>query len=170
MPKHLFLTGPKRVGKSTLLRTVLENYAGSIGGFYTRRSEEVFPGRSSVHILSAAMEEKPTEENLLFFCGTQDSEATGRFEKLGVELLAVPGNLIVMDELGPHEENATEFRNRVMELLNGDVPVLGVLQQAESPFLREVSQHPKVELVSVTEGNRDALAEFLRGWQSREEQ
>ena len=35
MTKHLFLTGVKGVGKSTLVQTLLGQYPGTLGGFYT---------------------------------------------------------------------------------------------------------------------------------------
>lgn len=34
MARHVFLTGEKQIGKSTLLKKVLDNYAGEISGFF----------------------------------------------------------------------------------------------------------------------------------------
>ena len=50
---------------------------------------------------------------------------------------------------------------KVLRALEGDVPVVGVLQQAESAFLRQVASHPNVRVVTVTEENRDALRLWL---------
>ena len=71
-----------------------------------------------------------------------------------------------MDELGPKERNADAFREGVLRALDGDTPVYGVLQQAESPFLEAVRSHPEVEVITVTEENRDALPQELLacGW------
>ena len=69
--------------------------------------------------------------------------------------------VLVMDELGPHEEQAAAFRQAVLRALEGDVPVVGVLQQAESAFLHQVASHPNVRVVTVTEENRDALRLWL---------
>ena len=49
----------------------------------------------------------------------------------------------------------------ILRALEGDVPVVGVLQQAESVFLRQVASHPNVRVVTVTEENRDALRLWL---------
>ena len=38
MARHIFLTGPKQVGKTTLLRAALADFPGSVGGFYTLRT------------------------------------------------------------------------------------------------------------------------------------
>ena len=70
---------------------------------------------------------------------------------------------IVMDELGPSEAAALEFQKAVLAALDGDKPVYGVLQQADSEFLGRVAAHPRVRVVTVTEENRDRLRQQLCG-------
>lgn len=125
---HLFLTGQRGVGKSTLLRCLLEGK--KLGGFFTLRVEGIFD-RPSIHLLRAASTERPAPENLVCFCGEQRPE---RFDLLGVAALAA---------------------------LDGEKPVYGVLQQADSAFLRRVAAHPRVRVVTVTEENRDTLRQRL---------
>ena len=157
--EHLFLTGRKGVGKSTLLRALLEGKR--LGGFLTLRVEGVFD-RPSIHLLRAASAERPAPENLVCFCGEQRPE---RFDLLGVAALADTADcqVIVMDELGPAEAAAQRFQAAVLAALDGEKPVYGVLQQADSAFLRRVAAHPRVWVVTVTEENRDALRQQLRG-------
>ena len=157
--EHLFLTGRKGVGKSTLLRALLEGKR--LGGFFTLRVEGVFD-RPSIHLLRAASAERPAPENLVCFCGERRPE---RFELLGPAALADTADcdIIVMDELGPSEAAAQGFQAAVLAALDGDTPVYGVLQQADSEFLRWVAAHPRVWVVTVTEENRDALRRQLRG-------
>ena len=50
----------------------------------------------------------------------------------------------------------------VLAALDGKKPVCGVLQQADSAFLRRVAAHPRVRVVTVTEENRDTLRHQLR--------
>ena len=155
--EHLFLTGRKGVGKSTLLRALLEGKR--LGGFFTLRVEGVFD-RPSIHLLRAASAERPAPENLVCFCGERRPE---RFELLGPAALADTADcdIIVMDELGPSEATAQGFQAAVLAALDGDTPVYGVLQQADSEFLRWVAAHPRVRVVTVTEENRDALRHQL---------
>ena len=40
MTHHVFLTGAKQVGKSTLLKKTLRSFDGQIGGFFTLRTCE----------------------------------------------------------------------------------------------------------------------------------
>ena len=133
MARHLFLTGEKGVGKSTLLRGLLQRYPGTLGGFYTVKSACVVPGHVTVHLLNAALQtDSPTLENLLFCCGGSDgSEAAARFNRLGCAALAGSSGagLLVMDELGPHEGEARAFCRAVLQALDGQTPILGVLQR-----------------------------------------
>ena len=157
--EHLFFTGRKGVGKSTLVRTAIEGKRA--GGFFTKWVEGVLE-RPSVHLLRAGTADVPSAENFLFYCGS--GADMQQFDKLGCGALADTAGceVLVMDELGPHEEQAAAFRQAVLRALEGDVPVVGVLQQAESAFLRQVASHPNVRVVTVTEENRDALGLWLR--------
>ena len=154
---HLFLTGRKGVGKSTLLRAMLEGKW--LGGFFTVRATGVLE-RPSIHLLRAAAEERPAPENLVCFCGERRPE---RFELLGPAALADTADcdIIVMDELGPSEAAAQGFQAAVLAALDGDTPVYGVLQQADSAFLRRVAAHPRVRVLTVTEENRNSLRKEL---------
>ncbi len=156
--EHLFFTGRKGVGKSTLVRAAIEGKR--VGGFFTKRVEGLLE-RPSVHLLRAGAADVPSTENLLFCCG--GSADIQRFEQLGCGALADTAGyeMLVMDELGPHEEQAAAFRQAVLRALDGDVPIIGVLQQAESAFLRQVAAHPNVRVITVTEENRDALHHWL---------
>lgn len=155
--EHLFFTGRKGVGKSTLVRAAIEGKR--VGGFFTKRVEGLLE-RPSVHLLRAGAADVPSAENLLFCCGGADMQ---QFDKLGCGALADTAGyeMLVMDELGPHEEQAAAFRQAVLRALDGDVPIIGVLQQAESAFLRQVAAHPNVRVITVTEENRDALHHWL---------
>ena len=155
--EHLFFTGSKGVGKSTLVRAAIEGR--HVGGFFTKRVEGVLE-RPSVHLLRAGTADVPSAENLLFCCGGADMQ---QFDKLGCGALADTAgcDVLVMDELGPHEEQAAAFRQAVLRALDGDAPIIGVLQQAESAFLRQVAAHPNVRVITVTEENRDALHHWL---------
>lgn len=153
---HLFLTGEKGVGKSTLIDYLLAGRTPC--GFRTRRVVGVL-SRPSVHLLTVP-DTTPTADNLLFYCGAYSPE---RFDTLGVAALENrSGDVLLMDELGPAESGAEKFTAAVLAALDGELPILGVLQQADTPFLRAVARHPRVRLVTVTPQNRDALRAALR--------
>jgi len=168
---HLFLTGEKGVGKSTYIKNYLaKNFSGKhIGGFYTIRSDKLFGDKFSVHIFDAAIPEGESffsRENFLFECGRNDTglyEKPGKtgdnvteiFDTLGVEILSnsVKNNpdIIVMDEIGPHEFKAAKFKEEIFKILDADTPVIGVIQKVEEGMpgfseLEEIKNHPKVRV------------------------
>ncbi len=158
--KHIFYTGPRGIGKSTLLQKHLAQFQGVFAGF---RTVKVPCGDSfSVHMLSVYKKEMPTEENLLFVRDKKRmyEENALRFNAIGCRLLEnmEGAELIVMDELGSAESAAKAFQDRVLALLDGEIPILGVLQEGESAFQQQVATHPNVALIYVTEENRDSLS------------
>lgn len=162
MKKHLFLTGEKDVGKSTLIRWLAAQAGERPKRFYTVRTDAVM-GCFAVHMLRAWEPDVPAKENMLFVCGDGMNDAAKRFDDLGCAILAESKDAawMVMDELGPHENDAAAFRRAVMEVLDGCVPVVGVLQKRECSFLRTVANHPQAQVLEVTRENRDALRETL---------
>ena len=158
--KHVFYTGPRGIGKSTLLQKRLAQFQGVFAGF---RTVKVPCGDSfSVHMLPVDKKEMPGEENFLFDRDKKRKyeENALRFNAIGCRCLAdlKGAELIVMDELGSAESAAKAFQDRVLALLDGDIPILGVLQEGESAFQQRVATHPNVELIYVTEENRDSLS------------
>ena len=127
MTRHLFLTGPKGVGKSTLIRDCLARETGRLGGLFTVKQQGSALGCAAL------------------------ADTEGR-------------SLLVMDELGPHEAQAVRFQAAVFRALEGKIPILGVLQQADSDFLRRIAGHPRVTVLTVTEDNRGSLGAELLRW------
>ena len=109
--EHLFLTGEKGVGKSTLARHLLAGHTPC--GFRTVRVTGVMD-RPSVHLLPAVGGEA-TADNLLFYCGECDA---ARFDTLGTAALSQRyGDVLLMDELGPAESQAAAFCGAVLAAL-----------------------------------------------------
>lgn len=162
MKRHLFLTGAKQVGKSTVINRLLATQPCLLGGFRTVRTDSVYAPRFSVHMLRP--NERPTAENLLFLCGEPSNDTAAHFGTLGCAALSQnqEAQLLLMDELGPTEANAYAFQQAVFAALDGDTPILGVLQQADSPFLGQIAAHEAVTVVEVTLENRDQLPMLLR--------
>lgn len=164
-PRHVFLTGEKGVGKSTLLKKILRRYNGHTGGFFTVRTNAFLLGKSTVHLFRADEEPVPGGDNLLFVCGKADIRTPERFELLGCRALdGCSGcSLIVMDELGPHEAQAALFRQAVLRCLDGGVPVLGVLQAPAGAFWPDITGRPDVWVLELTrrDRGREELAERI---------
>ena len=91
MTKHLFLTGRKGVGKSTLIRGLLAAESAPLGGFFTVKHQ------GGVYLLPAAGEQAFAPENLLCRCGHGGDPR--RFDDLGCAALADTAGcgLLVLD-------------------------------------------------------------------------
>ena len=65
-----------------------------------------------------------------------------------------------MDECGHLEKNALIFQREILACLDGPVPVLGVLRFGQ-PWHDFIKTHPGVTVITVTEDNREGLAERI---------
>ena len=165
--KHLFLTGRKQVGKSTALRALLDGRDAIIGGFRTQRVG--VEGGADIYMLPPTGDDGFVEENILFRRRRgQLLLDPANFDRLGGAMLAksAEADLILMDELGPTEAEAYGFQKAVLAALDGDIPVYGVLQMADSAFLDQIMHRDDVHVVVVNEENRNTLPQMLleQGW------
>ena len=98
-------------------------------------------------------------------CGNPGPKAFPEvFDSFGVSILADAEDcdLILMDEIGKMERKALIFTGRVLELLNGDVPVFGVLRkEGSTPLQEQIRSHSNVRLIEVNKENRDRLVPEL---------
>lgn len=156
---HIFLTGAVGVGKSTILRQWLSAHPEvKIGGFRTVCGEA---GDMGVYLLPADSPDTPhPAANLV---GIRRLGGCAEvFDRLGTAMLKQDDcDLVLMDELGFLESNAELFKCRVLELLDGETQVLGVLKAKSTPFLDAVQSHPKVRVLGVTEENREEVLALL---------
>ncbi|MGI6498491.1 MAG: nucleoside-triphosphatase [Oscillospiraceae bacterium] len=160
---HLFLTGEIKVGKSTIVQRLLEEYPGTIGGFRTVFGPLTEDGGSDVFMIdlneTKASGCKP-ESLVARRIGTTRYEGFPEaFDRVGTALLrAAQGkDLIVMDELGFMESEALAFQKAVIRCLDGTIPVLGVVKPASTPFLEQVHRHAHTTVFEVTRQNRERV-------------
>ena len=166
-PKHLFLTGRKQVGKSTVLGKLLEGRDEEIGGFRTRRIRT--EAGADIYMLPPTGEGGYEPENILFRRRAGKLQVDpADFDRLGGAMLEKSrgADLLLMDELGPTELEAHGFQKAVLAALEGEASVYGVLQQADSPFLAQIASRADVQVITVTEENREDLPRLLleQGW------
>ena len=162
--RHIFLTGEKQVGKSTLWRRVLAQSGIAPGGFQTLEYlvNNNFRGYR-LHCLGPVPEQFGNDVPISVFlrrkCHLPVPES---FNLYGTELLRLAreqGGFVMMDELGIFEKDASAFRQAVVECLNSDCHVLGVLQKADDSFLEEILNRSDVLVFTVTEENRNDLVQ-----------
>ena len=162
MKRHLLICGERGVGKSTLIRRLLEHSTREVGGFVTKRlpvadENGFFP----IYLYPTLQSEGERRNETCDSCSSIRHPEV--FDGLGAQLIksAPSGGIILMDELGFLENDARVFQSAVLCALDGDTPVLAAVKPKDTPFLRAVRGHENAELVFIDEQNRDALLEKL---------
>lgn len=167
--RHLFLTGEKQVGKSTLIRNFLTGESIEAAGFVTLPFE-VF-GERKGYVMHSLRQMHPFENDspVVIRTGERSHMAVVPvFETIGVKIieesLSAPCSLVIMDELGKAEREAKDFRDAVTRCLNGAKPILGVLQKGDYPFYHEIAGRKDVQLLYITAENRAEAGSLIRDW------
>lgn len=163
---HIFLTGEIQIGKSTVIAKTLALLNIIPGGFRTYFGSDRECFDKLLYMNSAAGPKLFREENVVvrFSKGQPPQVLAEKFDICGAELIrAARGNssLILMDECGSLERDAFVFQKEIMDTLEGDIPVFGVIKLTSSGWTDRVRNHPKVKLITVTKENRDDLPQVL---------
>lgn len=163
MSKHIFLTGEVQVGKSTVINSVLAALELRVGGFRTAFDGDRAKAERWLYLWDAAEPPALDESHgvVRFRAQSRAEILTERFDALGGGALRRAresgAELILMDECGRFEAQAAGFQREIFSALDGDIPVLGVVRQGFHGWLDTLRAHPKVEVLTVTAENRDAL-------------
>jgi len=157
---HILIVGERGVGKSTLIRRVLQELALPVWGFETKKLPAEDPALGDpLYIYGVPDQEDGT---LLGWCGKKDkAQLTAGFERFAPRLEhPVPeGHIILMDELGIMESNADRFCQAVLRLLDGNAPIIAAVKHKDTLFLRLVREHPNCRCFTITPENREVLLE-----------
>lgn len=138
MYKHLFLEADSGAGKSTLIRKIIAPYINQVGGFTSQRlqnkNDETIAFRIvPAHDLRLATPYEDTPESI-FRIITEDVRGLNKpeiFESEGLKYLTnnQDKKLILLDEIGGIELRNDAFRDKLHEVLAGDIPCIGVIKQ-----------------------------------------
>lgn len=166
MGRHIIIAGKRQVGKTTLVDRLLEVFSGPVYGFRTAPGKSMKKGYKSffIHPAGVADREESEENHIGDGNGIQPLAYPETFDDYGVRCLeAGPDGIIVMDELGFMEKDASVFCGRVLELLDGDIPVLATAKSGHDiEFLNRVLSHPNADVYYINADNRDELYELLK--------
>jgi nucleoside-triphosphatase len=160
--RNLLLTGKPGVGKTTLVEGVVEELRPSLrlGGFTTTEMRDSKGRRVGFKIVTL-----DGRQGELARAGAKSRARVGRY---GVNLeqlegLALPAlarrhiDLLVIDEIGRMECASGRFRRAVEDALDAPIDVLATLGVSNWPFFRALRERPDVEILALTERNREPL-------------
>lgn len=159
---HTLIVGERGVDKSTLIGRVLNALDQPVYGFETKKEDSLADELrgSPVYIYDAWQERVRTTENLVGYCKNHRFDAAAEvFDRFAPKLRKpVPSSgIVLLDELGFMESQAEEFCAAVLDLLEGDIPIIAAVKNKNTPFLEAVRSHPKAKCFYITEENRDEL-------------
>jgi nucleoside-triphosphatase len=163
--RNVFVTGRPGVGKTTLIRRVLDSLGPGVGGFYTHEIRE--GGRR----VGFAISDLRGDTGILAHVGLKSPYRVGKYgvnredlERVGVRAVldaVSTSRIVVMDEIGRMELCSEAFQEAVVAALDSPKPVLGTLQDRHNLFLDAVRARADVEVLRLTEENRDSAAMTL---------
>lgn len=167
-PSKLLLTGPPKSGKSTAaarLVQLLVQHGIAVGGFITHEQRE--RGRRVGFVV-----EDIAGESAVF--AHQDFTGTARVGRFGVDVAAFErvglpalrraikvGGVVVVDEIARMELASETFTALVQEALDAPIPLLATVHLHAHTFTDEIKRRSDVELLTLTEDNRDELPHYL---------
>lgn len=176
MPKNLFITGRKRSGKSTLLKTMIDPIIHLTGGYFVQRLFIQGESRAFrlVHITSESylpnrhVQDFEGFSDLIAVTSKENKFYYDTFKTIGVSALkqaCEEKQLVLMDELGRIEIMVPDFMQTVFNVLDSEVPVLGVLKKESNPFLDQIKARLDVEVLDMdacgSDCVRDKVQQFL---------
>jgi len=151
----IFLTGEKQIGKSTIIDTVIASNLFSISGFRTKKDKDLYMYPASAPFKKFI--------KVAYFMDNKMIPDTVAFNEYGSYLLQLidKNDLVIMDELGYLEEDAHKFINSVMDIVNSDINILGVIRSNIPNWTKEIIKKSDVTFISVTPENRDELVNTI---------
>lgn len=161
----VFLYGGHGAGKSAIIKRLISELVLRPSGFCTVSGPAGAEGRRDFYMTGAGVGETDLSCRIGYsFPDERWGSFIEVFETVGVSLLTFKEKpeIIVMDELGFMEALAIRFQTRVLEILDEDVPVIGVVKNRPEPFLQKVMSHPSVKIMEVTEENRGSVYAELK--------
>ena len=165
MGRTILLAGRPGVGKTTIIKEVVDRLGGQAGGFYTAEIRE--RGRR----LGFQIVTLDGEEGILAHVNIRGSPRVSRYgvnlqdlEGVGVaglERALERGQYIVIDEIGKMELHSARFREVVIEAVESEKVVLATVMAGPHPWVDALKARPEVILLQVTEANRGGMAERI---------
>ena len=164
------ITGDPGIGKTTVLiktMNVMRNYGYALGGILCKevRAKNERVGFELIDVASG-------QKGVLASTKLNAGPRLGKYRVNLIDLAEIGAkgllnaidfcDVIICDEIGPMELFSPEFRNAVKTIVESGKPVLGIVhKRLNDPLIQEIKLKPFVEVIEVTQENREKLPEIL---------
>ncbi len=162
--RHILITGPPGVGKTTLIASLVDQLPGQAAGFYTREIRAAAERRTGFEIVSLTGR-KGVMAHI-------DLKSRHRVGKYGVDIQAIEAigvqslrqglrdpqvKFIIIDEIAKMELVSKQFRQVVLDAFNSPKQVIATIQYRPDAFLARLRNRPDVMIFHLTRANRDQM-------------
>jgi len=169
--KNLFITGPPRSGKTTLIKKLcqINSFQQNSGGFFTEEFREAGE-RSGFNIVTVP----EGQIGLLAKKGFSSPCMVGRYgvniealEELGCQAMLrslTAGKIIVVDEIGKMELYSHKFKFSLLKGLDSPCKVLATIMERPNAFADQVKKRPDVQLLHLKRETIETIFLDVKKW------
>jgi nucleoside-triphosphatase len=162
---NYLLTGHPGVGKTTIIKKLLEKLKLPAGGFYTEEIREDNMRMGFAIVTLSGLKGVLAHRNFKSRYKVGDyGVGVYTLDRIGVkeiQMCLVEKKVIVIDEIGKMELLSPEFQEAVKKALDADNLVLGTITLARHPFAEKVKARDDVKIYEVTRENQDQVLKTL---------
>lgn len=164
--KNIFITGSINVGKSTILNEVIDKLSHlKVGGFrtlpiYENNKRQGFI-LESLNGITKCFAHVDMKTNAQFDVYKFDYNV---FEDLGVltlESALTESDIIIMDEIGIMEKQATKFRQMIIKCFDAPQFVLGSFQKRATWFSNILKSRDDTKIFNINQNNRNRIPDQI---------
>lgn len=172
MTDNLLVTGPPRIGKTTVIQRVQENldaHGYVAGGIYCPelRSDGTRVGFEIVDVMTG-------DTRVMAHIDRDEGPQVGKYHVNVAAVDAVcaaafprafdDAEFLVIDEIAPMEVYSDEFIHQIRRALDADLPLVAAIHdRATEGVIGDIKNRDDTEVFEVTETNRDELPTTLTG-------
>ena len=162
---NYLLTGHPGVGKTTIIKKLIEKLKLPAGGFYTEEIRENDMRMGFAIVTLSGLKGVLAHRNFKSRYKVGDyGVGVYTLERIGVkeiQMCLVEKKVIVIDEIGKMELLSPQFQEVVQKALDADNLVLGTITLAHHPFAEKVKARDDVKIFEVTRENQDQVLKTL---------
>jgi nucleoside-triphosphatase len=170
LKRLFFVTGQPGIGKTTIiLKTVeaLRDMGFKVGGMLSREVREKGT-RLGFELIDLDTEKRGWLAHVNQPEGPHVSKYRVNLRDLenigagSIRNALTDAQIVVVDEIGPMELHSSAFKEAVVQAMNSDKLVVGVIhQRARDPLIDSLRKRDDVEIFEATYGNRTTLHNLL---------